>query len=251
MKILVIPDTQVKEGVDTAHLSWVGQYIVDKKPDVIVHIGDHWDMPSLCSYDKGKKSFEGKRYTKDIAAGNEGMKTLLAPVKAEQARLVSNKKRRYNPRLIFCTGNHEERIMRAVNNDAMLEGMMGYQDLYLDDWEVYDYLETVTVEGVVFSHFFTSGVMGRPVTSARALLTKKHQSCVMGHVQSRDIAYARRADGTSLTGLFVGICYTHEEDYLGAQGNSDWRGVWMLNDVNDGSFDEMPISIKYLENKYG
>jgi len=25
----------------------------------------------------------------------------------------------------------------------------------------------------------------------------------------------------------------------------------MLNDVQDGSFDEMPLSIQYLRNKYG
>ena len=49
---LMIPDTQCKPNIDMSYLSWVGQYIVDKKPEVIVHIGDHADMPSLSSYDK-------------------------------------------------------------------------------------------------------------------------------------------------------------------------------------------------------
>ena len=93
--------------------------------------------------------------------------------------------------------------------------------------------------------------MGRPVSSARAMLTKKMMSCIMGHVQDRDIAYARRADGVAITGIFGGIFYKHNEDYLGSQGNSSWRGIWMLNEVNNGSFDELPISMKYLENKYG
>ena len=57
MKICVIPDCQIKEGVPTEHLEWAGQYIADKKPDVIVNIGDFWDMPSLSSYDKGRKDF--------------------------------------------------------------------------------------------------------------------------------------------------------------------------------------------------
>ena len=56
MKHMVIPDTQCKPGVPMEHLTWAGQYAVEQKPDVIIHIGDHWDMPSLSSYDKGKGS---------------------------------------------------------------------------------------------------------------------------------------------------------------------------------------------------
>jgi len=52
------------------HLTWAGQYAVDKKPDVIVHIGDHWDMPSLSHYDKGTKSFEGRRYLSGYCGRN-------------------------------------------------------------------------------------------------------------------------------------------------------------------------------------
>jgi hypothetical protein len=93
--------------------------------------------------------------------------------------------------------------------------------------------------------------MGRPVTSAAALLNKRHMSAVMGHVQGRQIAYANRADGRQITGLFSGCCYLHDEDYLGAQGNNYWRGIWMLHEVEDGQFDEMPVSLKYLKKKYG
>lgn len=251
MKICVIPDTQTKDGVPLEHLSWAGQYIAEKKPDVIVHIGDHWDMPSLSSYDKGKRIFEGKRYLLDIQAGNEAMGLLLAPIKAEQERIKVNKKKRWKPRFVFTMGNHEQRIGRAVESDAVLEGVIGYQDLHLDEWEVYDYLEPVVIEGVAFSHFFTAGTMGRPVASARIMLTKKMMSCVMGHVQDRDIAYGKRADGKRLTSIFAGIFYQHNELYLGNQGNDSWQGIWMLHDVDDGSFDEMPVSLKYLEGKYG
>lgn len=250
-RIIVIPDTQVKDGDPINHLLYAGKYVADKKPDYIVMIGDWWDMPSLSSYDKGRKSFEGRRYTKDIESGNLAMDLFLQPIKKEMKRLKNNKKKQWNPRLVFTLGNHENRINRAIDSDAVLEGVIGIQDLNLSDWEVYDYLEPVILEGVAFSHFFTSGTMGRPVSSAKAMLTKKHMSTVMGHVQDRDIAYARRADGTSITGIFAGIFYQHPEDYLGKQGNDSWRGIWMLNEVNNGSFDELPISMKYLENKYG
>ena len=132
MKIMVIPDTQVKPGVPTDHLRWAGMYAVEKKPDVIVHIGDHWDMPSLSSYDKGKKSFEGRRVMDDIDAGIVAMQQFLEPIRAEQDRLVNNRRARWNPRLIFTMGNHEYRINRAVETSAEYDGLLSLDMLGLD-----------------------------------------------------------------------------------------------------------------------
>ena len=55
---------------------------------------------------------------------------------------------------------------------------------------------------------------------------------------------------TQITGLFSGCCYLHDEEYLGCQGNKYWRGVWLLHEVDNGSFDEMPVSLNYLRKKY-
>ena len=253
MKHMVIPDTQVKPNGSVDHLRWAGEYAVEKKPDVIIHLGDHWDMPSLSVYDVGKKSFEGRRYADDIQAGLKGMAAFLAPIRAEQQRLRLNKKKRWNPKLIFIIGNHEQRIERAIESDAKLEGLIGYKDLQLDKlgWETHDFLAPVVVDGICYSHYFTSGVMGRPVSSAKLMIQKKMMSCVMGHVQDREIAYARKADGSHVTGLFAGIFYVHDEDYLTPQTNGSWSGIWMFHDVNDGAFHEQPISIESLRRKYG
>ena len=251
MRHMVIPDTQTKPGAPSNHLRWAGEYAVKMKPDKIIHIGDHWDMPSLSSYDRGKGAAEGRRVIEDIDAGNLAMETFLTPIRIEQNRQRRNKEKVWRPELHFCLGNHEERIARAVNDDAKWEGFLDYDNLHLADWIVHNYLEVTVIDGVAYSHFFTSGVMGRPVSSARALLTKKAMSCVMGHVQDRDIAYAKRADGTSMTGLFAGIFYQHDEDYLTPQTNGSWRGIWILHDVVNGAFDEMPVSIKFLEERYG
>ena len=196
---------------------------------------------------------EGRRYKQDIIAGNRAMDKFMAPILKEQKRQRKNKKTVWKPRMIFCLGNHEERIERAVNDNIQLSDIISYDDFNLNDygWEVHPFLEVVIVDGVCYSHFFTSGVMGRPVSSARLMLTKKHMSCVMGHVQDRDIAYAKRADGTPMTGIFGGIFYQHDEEYLNPQTNQSWRGLWVLHDVKDGSFDEMPVSLSYLEKKYG
>lgn len=250
MRIAVIPDTQVKPGVDLTYLGKIGEYLVEKQPDVIVHLGDHWDMPSLSSYDVGKKSFEGRRYKNDIQAGNEGMAELLYPLKSYNKRAAANHKPRYRPEMHFLMGNHENRINRAVNDDAKLEGTIGVQDCNLDDWIVHDFLDVAIIGGIAFSHYFVTGVAGRPASTASAQLNKKHMSCIAGHQQGLQIATAHRADGQRLTSIIAGSCYEHDEDYLGAQGNKHWRGFMMLHEVNDGQFDLMPVSLDYLNKKY-
>lgn len=251
-KHFIIPDVQVRHGDDFNFLRNIGKYIAEKKPDVIVCLGDFADMPSLSSYDVGKKAFEGRRYTNDIHATIQAMRTLMSPIILEQDRLRFNRKKQYNPRLIFTLGNHENRINKAVNNDPKLEGVLDIQDLSYEEfgWEVYDFLDVVVVDNIAYSHYFTSGVLGRPATSAAAQLNKKHMSCVAGHQQGLQIATGYRADGAQLTSIIAGSCYEHNEDYLGPQGNKHWRGCLMLNDVNDGQFDMMPVSLKYLNARY-
>lgn len=247
----VIPDVQAKPGNNFEFLSWVGKYIAKKKPDTIIQIGDFADMPSLSSYDRGKKVFEGRSYTQDIEAASEAMDALLGPIVEERSRLRANKQKQWNPRMVLTLGNHEERINRAVNDDRKLDGLISIDDLPYYAWDVYPFLEIVTIDGVNYSHYFTSGVMNRPCTSARQMLTKKHQSCVQGHVQTLDIATDYRADGTTITGLFAGCCYTHDEDYLTKQGNNYFRGIHMLYEVHDGQFYHHAISLDYLRHKYG
>jgi len=250
MRIAVIPDTQVKPGVDLAYLNNIGEYLVEKQPDVIVHLGDHWDMPSLSSYDVGKKSFEGRRYKNDIEAGNNGMIQLLGPMIRHNKRAVANHKPRYRPEMHFLMGNHENRINRAVNDDPKLEGTIGVEDCFLTPWIVHDFLDVAIIGGIAFSHYFVTGVAGRPASTASAQLNKKHMSCIAGHQQGLQIATAHRADGQRLTSIIAGSCYEHDEDYLGHQGNKHWRGFLMLHEVRDGQFDLMPVSLDYLKKKY-
>jgi hypothetical protein len=249
-KICVIPDCQVKEGVSLDHLEWASDYIADKRPDEIICIGDFADMESLSSYDKGKKSYEGRSYQRDILVAKRAMSLLLSRFKNPKIHISSNSA--YKPKLILLLGNHEERILRTIELDRILDGTISISDLGYTEagWTVHPYLSVYSSRGISFSHYFTSGVLGRPVSSARALLTKKHNSTVMGHVQKRDIAYDYTSDGKQITGIFVGAFYQHDEAYLNPQTNKHWRGIWMLHDCKDGEFDEMPISIKYLKERF-
>jgi hypothetical protein len=245
---IVFPDVQAKPDIDFTYLKYGGMYAAEKKPDVIVMIGDFADLPSLSFHDApGSKNFEGRRYKEDLIATHEAMKALMTPILDEMKRTD------WMPRLVLTLGNHENRIKRTIEATPKLEGVMGMPDLEYErwGWEVYPFLEPVVIDGVAYCHYFCSGVMGRPITSARAILTKKHMSCFAGHQQGRDIAYGLRADGKEMTAIICGSFYEHDEDYLNYQTNNHFRGFYVLNDVVDGTFEEMPVSIKFLRRKYG
>ena len=252
MRHFIIPDVQAKPGVDFKYLQAIGNYIVEKRPEKIICLGDFADMPSLSSYDVGKKAYEGRRYLADIKAVHEAMGELLHPLYSLQERQLANKKKVYNPEMIMLLGNHENRINRAINNDAKLDGLISTDDLKYeeDGWKVHPFLERVIVDGVAYSHYFVTGVAGRPAVSAQAQLNKQHMSCVAGHQQGLQMHTGYKADGTILTSIIAGSCYEHDEDYMGPQGNQHWRGAIMLNDVRDGGFEPMPLTLKYLKANY-
>jgi hypothetical protein len=241
----VIPDCQVKPGVRTDHLEWIGNYIVEKKPDVLIQIGDFADIDSLNSYAKGKREAEGKRLAKDISSVVHAMERLLKPIH-EYNRTASEK---YWPEMHLTLGNHEYRMEREVEENPKLEGMFDMGDLgYADNgWKVHDFLEVVTIDGVEYAHYFTSGNMGRPVTSAAALLRERQNSATMGHVQHTDMAFHKKTQNIA---LFAGICYLHDEKYLGPQGNDTRRQIVMKHEVEDGHYDPMFVSLRFLEKRY-
>lgn len=242
---LVIPDGQVKEGVNTDHWEWIGNYIVEKKPDVIINIGDFWDMPSLSAYDKGKLPFEGRRYVKDVKAGRDAMERLLKPIH-DYNRTARDK---YEPEMDFCEGNHEQRVTRVADNNPEYHGKIDLLDLGIEEygWKFHPFLKVINRDGIEYSHYFTSGVMGRPVSSAAALLRERQRSATMGHVQHMDIAIHKK---TQQTALFCATCYSHDEHYLGPQGNDHKRGIIVKHEVQEGKYDLMTVSLRFLQKAY-
>ena len=243
-KHLIIPDTQCKKGVSLQHLKWVGQYIAEKKPEVVIHLGDHWDMPSLSSYDVGKKSFEGRRYVDDITAGNAGMDLIMEGVS----------KMKVKPRLVFIMGNHEQRIERAVESDAKAEGLITYDDFNLKKhgWEVVPFRVPILIDGIQYCHYFYNPMSGKPYSGAMETRLKNIGcSFTMGHQQG--LIYGRRelSSGKTLNGLVAGSFYQHDEEYKGPQGNAHWRGIVVKHEVRDGNYDPMFVSLDYLRRTYG
>ncbi len=186
-KILVIGDTHCRLGVDTTYLTNIGKYIVQEQPEVIVHLGNHWAFPSISTYKRGKLENEGRRLSDDIAAGNEGMNQLLLPMLDYNCKRSLYKKKQYSPEMYYCLGNHEDRLRRYANDNPEIEKTIGLNCLYLRNWIVIPFLKILEIEGVFFSHYFTTGNIRRAACSPQSILSNKHDSCIAGHQQGRKL----------------------------------------------------------------
>ena len=242
--ILIVADTQAKPTESLEYMLWIGKYIADVKPDVVVHIGDHYDMPSLSSYDKGKASAEGRRFVDDINAGNKGLELL---------NLAIHKDPTYKPRKVFCKGNHEYRIDRYVEDNPELKGTIGTEFLPLEKygWEVYDFLKPVEVNGIFFVHYLANPMNGRPYSgTASSILKTVGKSFVVGHKQVLDIAIRPTIDGKQQIGIVNGACYPFDEGYKGYQGNNHFRGLTVLHECHEGFGCPSFISLDHMKELY-
>lgn len=242
---LVIPDSHAAPGHSNYRYDILAKLIIDLKPDAVIDIGDWWDMPSLSAYDKGTRSFEGRRYWKDIEIGIDAQDRIYSRLKARKKKF---------PKFIRTLGNHEHRIDRAIEKDpAILDGVISTNDLMSKEhgWEEIPFLQPVTVDGVNYCHYFVSGVMGRPVSSARALLNKQYASCTMGHAHTFDYFNHTNVEGKRFHGLICGVYQDYDPKFAHGSTHLWRRGVCIKRNVAGGDYDLEWVSMKRLYEVYG
>lgn len=244
---LVIPDLHAHPDYDNERAAAIGRLIVSLKPDVVVCLGDFGDFPSLCSYDKGTRSFEGRRYKRDLAAFHDAMNKLMEPIKKSKKKL---------PEFHFITGNHEQRLERVAELEPTLDGIVSLADLKLDEygWEVHPFLKPASIDGILYCHYFVSGVMNRPIGGvhlANSLLTKGHVSATMGHTHTRSFAEATTFEGKVCTAVVAGACIDFPQEWTSPQvNNMYWNGVLIKRNVREGQYDLEWVSLDSLMSNY-
>ena len=251
---LVVPDSHAKPGVSNRRADWLGCLIRDLKPDVVVNLGDGADMESLCSYDRGTKSFHGKNYEKDIEAHLDFQERMWGPIKKQKRKL---------PERHYLIGNHEHRITRAIQLQPELEGDrfgVSMKDLDLKKYydEVHDYTGGTpgvkVIDGIAYAHFFISGVKGLPISGENigsSLLSKHHHSCTCGHIHTLDWANRTTVQGKRINGLAAGVFQEHWSSYAGEANRLWWPGVVIKWDVDgQGNYDPEFVSMKRIQREY-
>lgn len=240
----IVPDTQIRVGVPTDHLRWLGYAIAEYKPDRIIHLGDHWDCHAVSSHNSNKER-EGARILEDIEAGNMALSLLDASMGGFKPASKH-----------ILRGNHEDRLTRWVNEHPVAEGLVGF-NMFNDKelgWQPVEYCNSVPgaieLDGITYAHFFANSNTGRAIGgNAHYKLSQIGCPFVQGHVQGYDIGNKQYATGRTIRGIVAGSCYIHDESYKGL-ANSHWRGAIVLNEVSDGNFCEMPLTLDYLCKKY-
>lgn len=247
---LIIGDQHAHFQHHNKRADWLGELIADVKPDVVINIGDAADMPSLSGYDRGKKSFQGRTYKADIEAHLEFQDRVWGRVKRRKKSL---------PRRVFCIGNHEYRITRAIDLQPELEGAIGLGDLRLSDYydEVVDYEGNtpglIEIDGVTYAHYFIGGIAGRPLSGAHpadTLITKKLSSATCGHTHLADWSTQIDLRGRRVMGCFVGCFQDYHADWAGVVNGLWWRGIVIKRGVEAGSYDPSFVSLERLRQEY-
>jgi len=254
---LVIGDTHAKPDENPRRFEWLGKAIIDLKPDVVICMGDFNDMGSLSSYDKGKKSFEGKRIEADIQASHIALKLIRSPLEAYWARQKKSKYQLYNPKFEMLGGNHDEaRIERVINSNPELEGLISIEKLGYEkfDWNYTKYTKPLIVDGIAYCHHFASGIMGKPIggkNMARTLISTNLQSSTVGHDHGFHYAFQPRADGRTVHGLSAG-CYTEDiPKYAEGADKFWWRGLILKTNVHDGEYSLKQFNMNEVKSNWG
>jgi hypothetical protein len=236
----IIPDRQNKPGVPLEHNLWIGAAIAKYEPDVVIDLGDGADFESINSHaDPGALSREGKRLKADFDAYNEGEQLLREGMGDFKPR-----------RKIRLRGNHEHRLTRFIEKNPVLEGLISLDMLDDKGWEVIPYDNgqpgIVEVDGVAYAHYFSLPNNGNSVTGTIATrIARIGGSFVQGHMQGLMRGDVQYATGRRAYGIVAGSSYIHDEGYKGA-ANKHWRGALVLNEVRNGQFDDLPLSLDYL-----
>ncbi len=218
---IIIADTQVDGDSPTEHLGALSRYIWKHKPRSVVHIGDHWDFPSLSFYATNREA-EGRRLSNDLESGNAAFRMIMQETKDRVAR---SRRKRYDPDLHFIMGNHENRLLRLIEQQPVLDGIFDLEGfMESEGWKVHNYLDPLWVDDICFMHFMPNTESKRPVGgSIENKLNKFPHSFVHGHQQKYQYGRRQNLQGKPHFGVCAGSFYMHDEAYRGAN-NTEIRG---------------------------
>lgn len=249
---LVVPDQHANPEFHNKRADYLAQLIKDIRPDVVVNIGDAADMPSLSGYDKGKASFHGRSYMKDIESHLEFQDRMWAPVKRSKKKL---------PYRVVFEGNHEYRVKRAIDIQPELDGAISFDHFAFADYydDVHEYTggtpAIASIDGIHYAHYFVSGVMGRAIGGehpAYSLVTKRFGSATCGHVHTADLAFRTNLAGNKILGCVCGVYQDYYSGWAGEVNHLWWRGVVVKRNVDGkGQYDPSFISLDALRSEYG
>lgn len=249
---LVFGDVHAHPQHNNDRASWLSNLIQDVKPDVVVDIGDGPDMSSLSSYDKGLKYFYGRNYKEDITAFLDFQDKLWGPIRRKKKKL---------PRRVYCVGNHDYRIERALAKSPELQGAISMKDLELEinyddvvDYHGHGTPGLIEIDNIGYAHYVVAGVSGKALASIHQgfqLVQKRHKSTTVGH--QHVFSYDTQPVGKDqhIHGLCIPCMTDYPVDWAGTVEDLWTRGVIIKRNVEAGNYDLEYVSLARLKKEYG
>lgn len=250
--ILLIPDAHAHKEDKLHRFKALHTWLASNsgRLDGIVNIGDNWDFESLCTHDMNDPAWNERSLEDDINAGFDALDHQISIANTMDCPL---------DQFYFVEGNHEDRYRKWMKSDNRLRKSAFPKDIIQLIRErrktvpikTVSFLKPLKLYGAIFSHYFVSGLMGRPQGGehhANNLLRSQHTSCICGHSHLLSTSTRTRADGSKIHAL-VGGCFVDpkaEFAYARAAKKLWWNGAHLLHFYAPGEFDVESISLGRL-----
>lgn len=258
---LVIPDSHARPGYRNDRYTWLGRMIGDLQPDVVVNLGDHADMESLCWIDQSSRGSDMRSYGADIEVVHDSLLRLNAGIKETAPK-------DWMPRgKVLCHGNHENRIRKVANtrvpgSDGISIEDLGYREMGWTEVPYYQGVQPgeVVIDGVVYCHY-----LAKPTRPNTAVGSSNVYPCrsvyqadrgggvsrVYGHTHREGKYTVTNGYGQKVTVLNAGLYSEEHFHYAGADNDRWWRGLVVLHNVIGGDFEPEWWPISKVRKTYG
>lgn len=250
--VLVIPDrhNDPRHEHRLACTTWIARLGSERRPPVVVDLGDAITMDSCSRYDRND-TLRGRMKPSIKADLDNHLASLQA---FEAGRAPDWKPRRYKTR-----GNHEQRLWAFENEHPENEGSHTHtyaEQLLQFGWRERDYGEFVYVDGVAFTHAPING-MGRPMggkTSTHRAGSLLTCGLVHGHTHALQLfSDPKHGPVDRITVIQAGCAlpWGEYEAYATVTPGGWWWGCLILTCWAGQITDVEAISMLELKRRYG
>ena len=239
-------DAHNQPKLDKERFRWLGRFINDVQPDVVIDGGDFDDFPSLCSHERND-TWTGKfkpSFREDIEHSREAHDILDQEIKCE---VVKHK----------TLGNHEHRLWDFEDRNPEVYGMMqhAYTELVTSyGWNLTPYRDYLTIDGIDFTHAPQSYAR-KPVGGKNVINTvgrESVRSVVFGHTHKKgEMLVPKMGPDRGIT-IFNGGCYFPEDyrpDYARGGDTNYWHGAHKFT-IENGKINIKSYAIGELRAAY-
>ena len=254
--ILPIGDTHTHPDDNAKRFKALAKYIVLYKPDVIVIMGDWFDFDSISKFNEpGSLTREGMRLRKEIDVGILAYKMMMLGVKQYNQQQAKNKHKQYLPEVVFLKGNHEFRLDRLAENNAIFDGAfsLGLELNRVYPTNMVDYGKYIDIDGILFTHIPFKA--GRPIASVvnttGSALDLVDQSVVFGHTHRFEMKERCRAGSFKIIRALNVGCFFENLPAYAENDNPPWCKVLVpITSYGNGDFDFSTINMEQLKKRY-